>query len=216
MGVFDFLDIFKNQQKLAASIIGAMYGVDTRGIKPVTEAAEWLQELPPEDPRHGQVSPALLEGNYYLINRQRQMGAVFRVTPELVEVRLPFLLKLPTGVEVPDSHLYRSLPARALCALPRQRAQKVIENIFKEAGEVFQQHHKVCRGCFKRVPPERYPGHPNEGILGLPAVRVTVCAECQAVAAQKEEAAKLAAKEAAKQELAKKAAQRQAERDAAG
>lgn len=173
-------DFFKSPQRKALKLVGTMYGVDASGMEPLTEAAEWVEDLSPDDPRIPHVPPPLLEGNYFLINRQRSSGVVFRITEEEVEVRLPFELQLSSGVSVPDSHLLRVLPVRALLALPSQRAQKVIGNAFQEATEVFQKHHRMCRVCFKRFAPPGYPGHPNEGVLGMPARRIITCESCLA------------------------------------
>lgn len=200
MGLFDFLDVFKSPQKRVLKLLGTMYGVDTGGLAPITEAAEWLQDLPGDDPRHRAVPPALLEDEYFLVNRQREQGVVFRLYPEELQIRLPFPLVLTNGVEVPDSHLMRAVPVWALAAIQKQRAQKVVERLFKEATETFQEHHKVCRVCYKRIPPKNYPGHPNHGILGLPSERVVTCEECQ----EKAEAAAKAAEEAAKAARRKK------------
>lgn len=195
MGLFDF---FLSDQKKVYKMLGTMYGVDTSGAEPLTEAAEWLEELPSADNRRSRVPSAFLEGEYFLISSQRELGTVIRVTPEEVEVRCPYEATLPTGVSIPDSHLMRSLPIRALLALKKQRSQKVIRNLVSDSQELFQDHHRVCRVCYDRFPPRRYPGHPNKGILGPPAYRVFTCEPCQRKKEMKEaeEAAKRAAEKA--------------------
>jgi hypothetical protein len=176
MGVFDFL---MNDQKRAFKLLGTMYGVDTGGADPLTEAEEWMQDLPETDSRRSRVPLAFLEGGYFLVSTQRELGTVMRVTPEEVEVRCPYGAVLHTGVTIPDSHLLRAVPVRALLALPTQRAQKVIRNLVSDSQEVFQEHHRVCRVCYDRFAPPSYPGHPNKGILGPPAYRVFMCEPCQ-------------------------------------
>ncbi len=195
MGLFD---AFKSAPKRILSLVGTMYGVDVKGLEPITEASEWMQDLPADDPRRRGVPPMLLEGDYYLLNRQREQGVVFRVSPYDLEVRLPFTLVLQNTLELPDSHLMRAVPIWALAAIPKQRAQKIVERLFQEAIDTFQKHHRVCRVCYTRVPPPNYPGHPNEGILGMPAERVITCQECLDKAAAAEKAAKDAAREARK------------------
>lgn len=204
MGLFDFLDTFKPPQQRVLALLGTMYGVDVRGLTPITEAAEWLQEVPADDPRRRGVPPALLEGDYFLVNRQRDQGVVMRLTPDELEVRLPFPLHLTNGLELPDSHLLRAVPAWALAAIPKQRAQKVVERLFKQAAETFQEHHRVCRVCYKRIPPAGYPGHPSHGVLGPPAERVITCQECHDKAAAAEKAAEEAAKAARRQQQQQK------------
>jgi len=194
MGLFDFM---LSAQRKSFKLLGTMYGVDTSGAAPLTEAAEWMQDLPEADSRRSRVPGAFLEGDYYLINTQRQFGTVIRVTPEEVEVRCPYDAALPGNVSIPDSHLLRSVPIRALLALPTQRAQKVIRNLVADSQEIFQEHHRVCRVCFERFAPLRYPGHPNKGILGPPAYRVFTCEPCRRKAEIR------AAEEAAKQNQAR-------------
>lgn len=169
---------FRSPRQRALDLLGKMYGVATAGMTPMTEAQEWVEELNPRDPRRKRVPKALLDGDYHLISRNRGQGVVFRVDDDHVEVRLPFDLVTPDGLRLPNSHLLRRLPIRALLALGDQRAQKVIENIVKDAMDAFQTHHKTCKVCFERHPPVRYPGHPNEGVLGPPARRYFVCDKC--------------------------------------
>lgn len=198
MGLFDF---FLSDHKKAFKMLGTMYGVDTSGADTMTEAAEWLDELPEADNRRSRIPSAFLEGDYYLISSQRELGTVIRVTPEVVEIRCPYEAQLPTGVSLPDSHLLRALPIRALLALKPQRAQKVIRNLVSDSQETFQDHHRVCRICYERFPPKKYPGHPNKGILGPPAYRVFTCEPCKRKKEVKlaAEAAKAAAEAAAEQ-----------------
>jgi hypothetical protein len=197
MGLFDF---FLSDHKKAFKMLGTMYGVDTSGAEPLTEAAEWLEELPETDTRRQRIPGVFLDGDYFLISSQRELGTVIRVTPDDVEVRCTYEAKLPTGVTIPDSHLLRSLPIRALLALKKQRAQKVIRNLVSDSQDTYQEHHRVCRVCYERFPPKKYPGHPNKGILGPPAYRVFTCEPCKRKKEMKEaeEAAKNAAEKAAK------------------
>lgn len=173
---------FKSPQQKSLDLIGGMFGVSTRGMEMTTEASEWLEELKPEDPRHKRVPKSLQGERYFLISRPREQGFIFRVNELHSEVRLPFDLVLPGGVRVPDSHLFRALPSRALVALGDQRAQKVLKNLTDDARKTYQEHHRTCRVCFKRIPPKRYPGHPSEGVLGPPATKFITCDSCAAKA----------------------------------
>ncbi len=179
---------FKSPQQKALDLLGQMYGVITKGMEPMSEASEWLEDLNERDPRRKRIPKGFLNDDYFVISRQRKTGVVFRVTETDVEVRVPFELQLPGNVKVPHSHLLRRLPIRALLALKQQRAQKVIENLVEDAQEIFQTHHKTCKVCFERFAPTRYPGHPNEGVLGPPARKFFICESCIAKAAHKEDA----------------------------
>jgi len=172
--------LFKSKEEKVLGLVGGMFGASTRGIEKTSEASEWLEELDPKDPRRKRVPKGMLKARYYLISITRDRGFVFRVNESVVEVRLPFDLVLPGGVKVPESHLFKSLPVSALSALGEQRAQKVLKNLTDDAAKTFQAHHRSCRVCFKRIAPRRYPGHPNEGILGPPAHKFITCDACAA------------------------------------
>jgi hypothetical protein len=189
---------FKPPQKKVAIMVAKMYGVDPGGMEFITEIAEWLDELKPDDPRRSKVPADILEGDFYLVSVNREHGYVFRITEFELEIRLPFTIQLYTGVEVPHSHLYRSLPVPAVLALGEQRAQKVIRNLVQDAVETFRSHQRLCANCFKAQPPPKFPGDPDVGILGLPAEKYVICKTCQAKAeAEKRKEAEEAAAAAA-------------------
>ncbi len=173
---------FKSPRQKAVDLVWGMHGVSTKGMEPMSEAQEWLDELDPKDPRRQKVPESLLKADYFLISRPRSQGFVFRITETHVEIRLPFELEVTGGVRTPNSHLLRALPIRALLALGDQRAQKVLQNLSEDARQTFQDHHRTCRICFKRFAPKKYPGHPSQGILGPPASRFITCPSCEAKA----------------------------------
>lgn len=181
---------FKTPQKKVAIMVAKMYGVDPKGMELITEIAEWVDELKPDDPRRDKVPADILEGDFYLVSVNREHGYVFRVTETELEIRLPFKVLLNTDVEVPHSHMFRALPVKSLLALGEQRAQKVIRNLVQDATETFRSHQRMCASCYKPQPPPKYPGNPEVGILGLPAEQWIICKTCQAKAeAEKRKAA---------------------------
>ena len=188
--VFSFL---KSSHRRAAELVATMQGVDPKSIKPITEAAEWMEEMPEDDPRRAMVPSKLLKGRYYLFSNNREQGTVIRVTPKEVQVRLPFEIRLENGTRIPTSHLFRSLSNDGLVAMGDQRAQKVIRKVQEKAAEAFREHQRMCNACFKIVNPVRFPGHPNKGILGPPAFKFIDCPGCEAGQLKAEQAAKAAA-----------------------
>ena len=193
--VFGFL---KSQQRRMAELVATMNGVDPKSISPITEAAEWLEDLAPDDERHGKVPQKLLQGRYYLFSGNREHGTVIRVTPDEIQVRLPFEMKLRNGLRLPTSHLYRAMPVDGLLAMGEQRAQKIIRKVQEKAGETFREHQRMCNACFKIINPFKYPGHPNKGILGPPAFKLIDCVGCEAGQLKDAAAAKAEAEEEAK------------------
>lgn len=191
MGIRDW---FKNDQRKVADLVATQNGVDPKGIQKMSEVGEWLQDVKEDDPRRQKIPPEMLEADYFLFSNNREFGTIVRVTPENVEIRLPYELLLPSGVKVPHSHVFRRLPVRALAALDGQRAQKVLRNVGKDATRTFQEHQKLCSSCFSQVAPKRYPGNPEEGVLGPPADKFTICGTCKA---KEEVAARVAAEAAA-------------------
>ncbi|MEL6177321.1 MAG: hypothetical protein AAFS10_00135 [Myxococcota bacterium] len=175
--VFGF---FKSSHRRVAELVATMQGVDPKSLKPITEAAEWMEEMPEDDPRRAAVPSKLLKGRYYLFSNNREQGVVVRVTPKEVQVRLPFDIRLENGVRIPTSHLFRAMSNDGLIAMGDQRAQKVIRKVLEKAGETFREHQRMCNACYKIVNPVRYPGHPNTSILGPPAFKFIDCPGCEA------------------------------------
>lgn len=188
-------DRFLSPQKRIAKMVAPLTQGDPSNLNLQSEAAEWVEELPEDDPRRQRVPRKLLTGEYYLFTGLRETsGQVVRVTPHHLEVRLAMWLKLRSGVTIRTSHLYRRIKLDHLVVLPKPRAQKVIQKALELAGEVWRKHHKMCEVTNELIPPKSYPGHPNKGILGPPRERTTISDKAKAAMAEQKaaEAAKAA------------------------
>ena len=69
---------FKSKEQKALDLIGGMFGASTRGMEMTSEAAEWLEDLDPKDPRRKRVPKGMLRPDYYLISITREQGFIFR------------------------------------------------------------------------------------------------------------------------------------------